>query len=207
MLKIGLTGGVASGKSTVCALFENYKIPVIDADVIARQLVEPNEQAYVEIIQYFGHEILQKDKTINRRKLRQIIFSVPVAKQSLESILHPKIRQQLILQSQQQITPYIILAIPLLIESSMCDLVHHTLVIDIEPNLQLRRLQQRDDILKDQAQAMINAQCGREKRLAYADDIIDNNDEPSTLNKQVELLHQKYTNLSNGCQHTNSNGQ
>lgn len=207
MLKIGLTGGIASGKSTVCTLFENYKIPVIDADVIARQLVEPNEQAYVEIIQNFGQEILQKDKTINRRKLRQMIFSDPAAKQNLESILHPKIRQQLILQSRQQLVPYIILAIPLLIESDMCDLVSRTLVIDINPELQRQRLQQRDDISKDQAQAMINAQCDREQHLAYADDVIDNNNEPTTLNKQIELLHQKYTKLGNGCQHTNSNGQ
>jgi dephospho-CoA kinase len=207
LLKVGLTGGIASGKSTVCALFAHYKIPIIDADLIARQLVEPNKIAYVEIIQNFGQKILQKDKAINRKKLRQLIFSDPTAKQTLENILHPKIRQQLILQSQQQHTPYIILAIPLLIESKMYDLVDRILVIDIEPSLQLQRLQQRDGSSSDQAQAMVSAQCSQKQRLAHANDIIDNNDDPTTLSKKIELLHQKYINLSNGCQHSNSHGQ
>jgi dephospho-CoA kinase len=207
LLKIGLTGGIASGKSTVCALFERYEVPIIDADLIARQLVEPNEEAYSEIIQCFGQAILQKDKTINRKKLRQIIFSDPASKQILENILHPKIRQQLILKVQQLYAPYIILAIPLLIESNMHNLVDRTLVIDIAPGLQLKRLQQRDKISQKQAQAMINTQCSQEQRLAYADDIIDNNNQPATLGKQTELLHQKYIKISNGCQRPHSHGQ
>ncbi|MBL1320486.1 MAG: dephospho-CoA kinase [Methylophaga sp.] len=207
MLKIGLTGGIASGKSTVCALFKHYQVPIIDADTIARQLVEPNEEAYAEIIQSFGKGILQKDQTINRSKLRQIIFSDLVAKQALENILHPKIRQQLILKSQQQHGSYIILAIPLLIESNMHDLVDQVLIIDAHPSLQLKRLQHRDGISAEQAQAMLNAQCNREQHLACADDIIDNNHKPACLSKQIERLHQKYIKLSNGCQHSNSNGQ
>ncbi len=207
MLKIGLTGGIASGKSTVCALFERYQVPIIDADLIARQLVEPDEEAYSEIIQRFGQAILQKDKTIHRKKLRQLIFSDPTAKQDLENILHPKIRQQLILKSQQQCASYIILAIPLLIESKMYDLVDRIVVIDINPDLQLSRLQRRDDSSSEQAQIMINSQCSQEQRLARADDIINNNSEPVALNNQVEQLHKKYIKLSNGCQHANSHGQ
>lgn len=207
MLKIGLTGGIASGKSTVCALFEHYQVPIIDADLIARQLVEPDKKAHSEIAHHFGKNILQSDNTLNRKKLRQLIFSDPVAKQALENILHPKIRQQLILQSQQQRASYIILAIPLLIESKMYDLVDRILVIDIEPSLQLQRLQQRDGSSSDQAQAMVSAQCSQKQRLAHANDIIDNNDDPTTLSKKIELLHQKYINLSNGCQHSNSHGQ
>ncbi len=207
MLKIGLTGGIASGKSTVCALFEHYKVPILDADQIARQLVEPDKKAYFEIVHCFGEEVLQSDKTLNRKKLRQLIFSDLAAKQTLENILHPKIRQQIILQSQQQHSPYIILAIPLLVESKMVDLVDRILVIDIHPNLQLSRLQQRDNILAEQAQSMLDAQCSQEQRLAKADDLIDNNNNPSALNKQVELLHQKYIKLSRCCQRINSHGQ
>lgn len=211
MLKIGLTGGIASGKSTVCSLFEHYNVPIIDADLIARQLVEPGNEAYSEIVHYFGPEILQNDSnlSLNRKKLRHRIFSDATEKQALEMILHPKIRQQLVLQSQQQYASaaYIILAIPLLVESKMSDLVDRTLVIDVEPNLQLKRLQQRDKISSEQAHAIINAQCNPKQRLSYADDIINNNDNPSALSEQIDKLHQKYIKLSNSCQHINSQGQ
>lgn len=209
LLKIGLTGGIASGKSTVCSLFADYNVPIIDADLIARQLVEPGNEAHAEIVHHFGPEILQTDFSLNRKELRQRIFSDPTEKQALETILHPKIRQQLILQSQQvhAAATYIILAIPLLVELKMSDLVDRTLVIDIEPSLQLKRLQQRDEISPDLAHTMINAQCSPKRRLSYADDIIDNNDNPAALSKQIELLHQKYIKLSNGCQRSNSQGQ
>ena len=211
MLKIGLTGGIASGKSTVCTLFEHYNVPIIDADLIARQLVEPGNEAYSEIVHYFGPEILHNDNSLslNRKELRQRIFSDPAAKQNLETILHPKIRQQLILQSQQQhaAATYIILAIPLLVESKMSDLVDRTLLVDIGPSLQLKRLQQRDEISSDLAHIMIDAQCSPQRRLASADDVIDNNDNLAALSKQIKLLHQKYIKLSNGCQRSNSQGQ
>ncbi|PHS29753.1 MAG: dephospho-CoA kinase [Methylophaga sp.] len=209
MLKIGLTGGIASGKSTVCSLFADYNVPIIDADIIARQLVEPSNEAYSEIVHYFGKEILQNDNSLNRKKLRQRIFSDPAAKQTLETILHPKIRQQLILQSQQQhaAAAYIILAIPLLVESKMSDLVDRTLVIDVDPSLQLKRLQQRDEISSDLAHTIINAQCSPKRRLASADDVIDNNGNLAALSEQIKLLHQKYIKLSNGCQRSNSQGQ
>lgn len=207
MLKIGLTGGIASGKSTVCALFERHSIPIIDADIIARQLVEPSEKAYDEIIHTFGQDIVEKNGKLNRGKLRSLIFSDNLAKLQLEKILHPKIRQQLILYSQQQHAPYCILAIPLLIESKMNDLVDRILIVDLSLDQQLKRLQKRDDSSLLQAQLIINAQCDRKQRLTNADDVIDNNGESDLLEKQVDLLHQKYIKLANSCQRPNSQGQ
>lgn len=207
MLKIGLTGGIASGKSTVCALFERYSTPIIDADLIARRLVEPNEDAYSEIIDVFGQAIIQNDGKLNRIKLRNLIFSDPVAKQQLEKILHPKIRRQLILQGQQQQTPYCIFAIPLLIESNMKSVIDRVLVIDLNVEQQLQRLQKRDAISHSQARLMIEAQCDHKQRLANADDIINNNGVTDALNKQVKTLHQKYNNLAKSCQRSNSQGQ
>ena len=207
LLKIGLTGGIASGKSSVCTLFEHFSVPIIDADIIARQLVAPNQQAHSEIIKRFGKEILHTDDTLNRHKLRQLIFSDPIAKKNLENILHPKIRQQITLHADQQNTPYLILAIPLLIESKMTDLVDRILVIDIAPDPQLRRLQQRDGVSLQQAQLIIESQCSQTERLAYADDIIDNNSDISSLKKQAQRLHKKYIKLANGCQHSHSHGQ
>lgn len=207
MLKIGLTGGIASGKSTICTLFERYSIPIIDADLIARQLVKPSEQAYSEIIAVFGQDIVQKNGQLDRAKLRELIFFDPQLKQQLENILHPKIRQQLILQGQQQQTPYCIFATPLLIESNMNSLVDRILVIDLSVKQQLQRLQKRDDISLSQAQLMIDAQCDRKQRLASADDIINNNGIADALSEQVETLYKKYNNLAKSCQHSNSQGQ
>ena len=199
MLQIGLTGGIASGKSTVCTLFENFSIPIIDADNIARQLVEPGMAAHSEIVLTFGKAILNPDSSLDRKNMRQLIFSDPSAKRSLEAILHPKIRQQLVLQTQQYHAPYIILAIPLLFEAKMTDLVDRILVIDIHADLQLARLQQRDNIPPQQALAMINAQYSQQQRLVSADDIIDNNNDLNALNIQVDLLHKKYIKLANNC--------
>lgn len=195
MLKVGLTGGIASGKSTVCDLFSQYNIPIIDADIISRQLVAPGQKAFTEIIQIFGHHLLQKDGTLNRQKLRQIIFSDDIAKQQLETLLHPKIRQQLQLQSDSLSADYCILAIPLLIESNMQNLVDRVLIIDIEPTLQLERLYQRDDMSIRDAQIMINKQCDPSQRLAIANDIINNNNAYEELKHQVQQLHQKYSAL------------
>ncbi len=196
MLKIGLTGGIASGKSTVCQLFSQYDIAIIDADIIARELVEPNQIAYQQIIATFGADIIQQDGYLNRLGLRQLIFADSAAKQQLENILHPKIRQQLTLQSQQCSSPYCILVIPLLIEAKMQDLVDRILVIDLTPEQQLTRLCQRDNISEDDAQLMINSQSGLKQRLAVADDVIHNNNATNMLDKLVFQLHKKYLSLA-----------
>jgi len=211
MLKIGLTGGIASGKSTVCRLFSQHDIPIIDADVIARQLVGPQQEAYNEIIRTFGHDICLPNGELDRQYLRQLVFSDDKAKQQLEIILHPRISLQLIQQSNALNTPYCILAIPLLIEADMTELVDRILVIDIDLSLQLTRLCERDNMTIDDAQLIINSQKNRQQRLACADDVISNNNALKHLKKRVDNLHKKYLSLANNssssCQHNDSHGQ
>jgi len=211
MLRIGLTGGIASGKSTVCRLFARHGVPIIDADIIARQLVEPQQEAYNEIIAAFGHDVCLSNGELNRQYLKKLIFSDDHAKQQLEMILHPRIRLQLFEQSNAFNTPYCILAIPLLIESKMTELVDRILLIDIDLSLQLTRLCERDNITIADAQLFINGQANRQQRLAYADDIIVNNNDQKSLTKCVDNLHKNYLSLANNspasCQHNNSHGQ
>lgn len=211
MLKIGLIGGIASGKSTVCQLFAQHGVLIIDADVIAKQLVEPQQEAYNEIINTFGHDVCLPNGQLNRQYLRQLIFSDSLAKQELERILHPRIRLQLLQQSNTLNAPYCLLAIPLLIESGMHDLVDRTLLIDIDLPLQLARLAKRDNITIEDAQLIINSQVSRQQRIDCADDIIFNNTTPQELTEYVESLHKKYLTLANkslaSCQHNNSHGQ
>lgn len=192
MLKIGLTGGIASGKSTVCRLFSQHGVPIIDADIIARQLVKPQQQAYDEIVQTFGEDVCHSNGELNRQYLRQLIFSDDKAKKQLEIILHPRIRTQLIQQSNSQNAPYCLLIIPLLIENEMMDCVDRILVIDIDQSLQLSRLCKRDNIAVDDALLIINSQVSRQQRLACADDLITNNNSAEQLRKSVDNLHKKY---------------
>ena len=211
MLKVGLTGGIASGKSTVAELFSQYGIPVIDADLIARTLVEPDQEAFDDIVQTFGKQVLGIDGSLDRQILRQLIFSDTVAKQKLEAILHPRIRQQLLQQSQACNAIYCILAIPLLLEANMTDLVDRVLVIDLEPALQLERLCRRDDISEKQAQEIIDNQCDRQQRLAIANDVIVNDDSIDSLKQCIDKLHQYYLRLAKtsaiSCQRSDSRGQ
>ncbi len=211
MLKIGLTGGIASGKSTVCRLFAQLGTPIIDADIIARQLVEPRQEAYNEIIDIFGQDICLPSGELNRQYLRQLIFSDDGAKQQLEMILHPRIRLQLFQQSQALNTPYCIFAIPLLVESKMIDLVDRILLIDIDLSLQLMRLCERDNMTVGDAQLIINSQLNRQQRLDCTDDIIFNNNSSESLIKIVDNLHAKYLSLaknsSASCQHIDSQPQ
>ncbi|NQY25671.1 MAG: dephospho-CoA kinase [Piscirickettsiaceae bacterium] len=200
MLKIGLTGGIASGKSTLCTLFSQHNIAIIDADIIAREVVEPNQAAFKEIVQLFGNTIIQNNGTLNRKQIRQLVFSNTEAKQQLEDILHPRIRQQLIQQSDQLDVPYCILAIPLLLEADMSDLVDRILVVDIEIEQQIKRLCQRDNISLQDAQSIIASQSTREQRLAIADDVISNANSIKDLTVLVSELHTKYGALAKNIQ-------
>lgn len=192
MLKIGLTGGIAAGKSTVCSLFSNYNIPIIDADIIARELVEPGQSSLVEIVDTFGSTILKKDGYLDRTALRKIIYADTAAKLQLEKILHPKIRQQLHQQSNAVQTDYCIIAIPLLIESHWQNSVDRILVIDIGREQQIDRLCLRDKLNRSEAEKIITSQCNRELRLADADDIITNNLTAYFLCEEVKKLDEKY---------------
>ncbi|WP_198246536.1 dephospho-CoA kinase [methane-oxidizing endosymbiont of Gigantopelta aegis] len=193
-LKIGLTGGIGSGKSTVCKLFSAFSIPIIDADIIAREIVAPGQAALAQIQLTFGN-ILLADGTLDRKKLGQIIFADPAKKQCLENILHPLIYQRLKTQAAAQLSPYVILAIPLLFETDMTDLVDRILVIDCPETLQLQRVKQRDQLDDDQIQRIIASQSSREERLGRADDIIDNSKSTAELAEQVKNLHNLYLSL------------
>jgi dephospho-CoA kinase len=194
--KVGLTGGVASGKSTVCKLFSDLGIEIIDADLIARNLLARDTRYYREVITAFGDEVKQANGELDRRYLRGLIFNDAQAKQRLENILHPAIKAKMLTDAGNCRSLYCILVIPLLFEVGMQDLVNRTVVVDIPEDLQQMRLCQRDDLTVEQARAMINSQYPRQQRLQLADDIIDNSGEISQLGTQVTRLHHLYLELA-----------
>lgn len=194
--KVGLTGGIASGKSTVTDLFSGLGVTVIDADVIARELVVVGSTCYQQIVAVFGPEMLLEDGNLDRKKLRQLIFSDPAAKQQLENILHPVVRRELIRRADQSISPYCILSVPLLLEADMTDLVDRILVIDVAESIQLERLRQRDQLNDTDASAMISSQRSRQQRLTIADDVISNDVSLTELADIVSKYHQKYLQLA-----------
>lgn len=191
--RVAVTGGVASGKTTVCELFGRYQIPTIDADQIARQLVEPGSTALQCITEHFGHRVLSSNGALDRRQLRSLIFSSPDERQWLEALLHPLIRTEMIQQSQQQQAPYLLLAIPLLVESGWYQLTDHILVIDTPTTIQIERLQQRDQTTLEQAHRLLAAQASAAERLAHADSVIHNSGTISDLLPQISLLHHNFT--------------
>ncbi len=192
MLTIGLTGGIASGKSTVAAHFAALGVPVIDADVIARELVAPGQPALADIIAEFGNGILQSDGSLNRAALRRRVFSDPAQRQRLEALLHPRIRAEMSRRRQALRAPYCILVIPLLLESQQAADVDRVLVVDSSEADQRRRLKARDGLEEAEMQGILAAQLGREARLAHADDIISNDADIAHLQAQVDALHQIY---------------
>ncbi len=196
MLIVGLTGGIGSGKSTVATIFKKLGVPVIDADQIARKLVEPEQPALKQIIHAFGTELLNQAGELDRNKMRQIIFQRPKEKKTLESILHPLIRESMLHQISRLKTPYCILEIPLLLESNQTDLVNRVLVIDVSPDLQNKRVQARSNLSKQEIEAIIAAQTDRSSRLTAAGDIIVNDRSLAELDKKVQQLHQTYLTLA-----------
>ncbi|EGL54626.1 dephospho-CoA kinase [Methylophaga aminisulfidivorans MP] len=193
VFKVGLTGGVASGKSTVTSLFhDKYHIDIIDADRIAHTLLTIDSDCYSEVVEAFGESVLLDNREINRRYLRERIFHNDNDKQRLEKILHPAIRQQLFTQAASSTSAYCIMSVPLLIEVGIYKEVDRVCVIDVSLEKQLERLQMRDNISMETAQAMIKSQCDRQLRLQHADDIINNNDSVDSLAHQVAQLHELY---------------
>ena len=193
---IGLTGGIASGKSQVSKFFEELGIKLVDADIVAREVVEPNQPALAKISEYFGQTVLLDDGSLNRSKLREIIFAEPHKKEWLNSLLHPLIRQAMLQQLEQATGAYKILVAPLLLENQLNQLVDRVLVIDTPVEVQLKRTMARDGVDKLQAQQIIDAQMSRKQKLQAADDVIENNSDLASLKHKVADLHQFYLDIA-----------
>ena len=196
MLRIGLTGGIGSGKSTVADLFAARGVPVIDADVIARELVEPEQPALNEIVAAFGRGVLDDTGRLDRTRLRDLVFADAPGRKRLEAILHPRIRAEMERRLTESSAPYALLVIPLLFEAGQRDLVDRVLVIDVPEEQQRRRVAARDDLSTQQIDGVLAAQATRAQRRAGADDLIDNSGDPAALERQVDELHDRYLALA-----------
>lgn len=195
---VGLTGGIASGKSAVSNRFGALGAPIIDTDLIAREVVQPGHPVLGEVVAAFGKDILDTEGNLLRRRLREIIFSNPEKQDLLESILHPAIRAIVRERVAAVEAPYCMVVIPLLVESGHFDWLDRVLVVDVAEEVQIERLVQRDDVSEDQARAALAAQAGREARLAIADDVIDNSGDMAALDAEVQKLHARYLELAQG---------
>ncbi|WP_436893979.1 dephospho-CoA kinase [Siccibacter turicensis] len=193
---VALTGGVGSGKSTVADAFAHLGVTVIDADIIARQVVEPGTPALSAIIDRFGSGICLPDGTLNRRELREKIFAHAEDKAWLNALLHPLIGQQTRQEIAQATSDYVLWVVPLLVENQLHKNADRILVVDVTPDTQLRRTMLRDNVPRELAEKMLAAQASREARLAIADDVIDNNGAPEAIVSDVARLHQRYLALA-----------
>jgi dephospho-CoA kinase len=197
MLIVGLTGGIASGKTTVADLFVQRGVPLVDADVSAREVVSPGSQGLAAVVEAFGTEVLSADGHLDRRALRQRVFADPQERRRLEAILHPLIRQHLQDSLRALSGPYALLVAPLLLEGELSKTVHRVLVVDVPEEMQIRRVMMRDGSSRQEAEAILNAQMSRQERLRRADDVIVNDNGLDALEEQVERLHQAYLRLAN----------
>jgi dephospho-CoA kinase len=193
---VALTGGIASGKTLVSNEFARLGVPVIDTDIIARQVVEPGQPALEEIRQTFDSTVINKEGNLRRSQLRALIFSDPEARKKLESILHPRIRRQAMAEVAAVDYPYCILVIPLFTEKGAYPLTSRVLVVDTPESIQIERLMARDDCSLKQANRALKAQASREQRLKIADDIIENSGTVDQVRQTVAKLHLKYLELA-----------
>jgi len=194
-LRVALTGGIGSGKSTAARYFAKLGVPVFDADQIGRDLVRPGRPAWRAIVERFGSDILLPGGEIDRTKLRRIVFSDPKARRAVEAILHPPILKTLDRLARTCPAPYCLLVIPLLVEVEAFDLADRVLVIDCPEALQWERLRQRG-LSEEEIGAILATQASRPERLHYADEVIDNSGTLKELKRQVETLHQAYRKLA-----------
>ncbi|WP_297791871.1 dephospho-CoA kinase [uncultured Marinobacter sp.] len=194
MAVIGLTGGIGSGKSTVARMFGALGVHWVDADDVAREVVEPGTPALARIAEHFGEDILQADGSLDRARLRSIVFEQPEERTWLEGLLHPVIREELIrqLHPADYSLPYVLLVSPLLLETDQHQLVEKVVVVDVPVEVQLSRTMARDDNDKAQVERIIAAQMPREKRLQKADEVVDNNEVMDDVERQVGELHKKF---------------
>lgn len=190
--RVGLTGGIACGKSTVANLFAALGVSIVDTDLLAREVVAPGSPLLAEIARHFGEQVLQKGGSLDRAQLRARVFANPAERQWLEQLTHPAIRDLTDQRCASATGPYVIVAIPLLVETQGAARFDRVLVVDCDPQVQLARLQARDGTTRAEAERMLAAQVSREQRLAAANDVILNNGDIAGLRDQVEKLHRQY---------------
>ncbi len=192
MFKIGLTGGIGSGKSAASDHFAKLGAEVIDTDLLSRELVVPGKPTLNEIIDAFGDDILAESGALDRKRLRNRIFADPEARKRLERILHPRIREAMLERARRSRAPYVVFVIPLLIETGQQTLVDRVLVIDLPESLQRQRVAARDGLDERQIEQILAAQVTREQRLQTADDVVCNGGTLTDLQREIESLHHKY---------------
>ena len=192
---VGLTGGIGSGKSAAAEHFETLGVTCVDADIASRAVVEPGEPALEVIAEHFGSDILDDDGSLNRTKLRHLVFADPAERSWLQNLLHPLISAWLLERIEQAASAYVILVNPLLIESGQHSWCERVLVVDVPEELQVSRTMARDDNTEEQVRNIIKAQALRSQRLGMADDVIVNDQDLPHLHASVEQLHNKYLEL------------
>lgn len=198
-LKIALTGGIACGKSSVIQIFKKNAIAIIDLDVIAREVVEPNTQALSELVAHFGNDILNDDQSLDREALRQVLFENNANQKIIEEILHPKILEKMQMDIEKLNVPLVVVEVPLLVEQNLSNLFDRAIVVDCDEQNQLKRLLKRENIDEKLAKTMISAQASRKQRLALSKklptDILENNSQIFEMEQKAQDLAQKLLNL------------
>ena len=197
VLTIALTGGIGSGKTSIASIFKSLGVPIIDSDTISKEIILPGKPCFKDIVNEFGEEILTNKGTIDRYKLRNIIFNNDKARIKLENIIHPVVFKNIDTEISLINYPYCLVIIPLLIETKSTEKFDRILVIDALESLQFERIVKRDDISPILIKKIIKTQAKRKERLRYANDIIVNNGKIMNLNKSINTLHKKYLGLSN----------
>ncbi|MBQ0797296.1 dephospho-CoA kinase [Zhongshania sp.] len=197
-LIVGLTGGIGSGKTAVSDRFAKLGIGIVDADVIAREVVEPGTEALAKIVSHFGNDLIQEDGQLNRAALRQTIFADANAKTWLESLLHPLIADETLKQLGEIKSSYGIYVSPLLVESKQQSFCQRLVVVDVPQSVQLTRTMTRDSNEQEQVERIIASQATRDERLAAATDVIDNTSGFTDLDQQITRLHQQFLELAGG---------
>ena len=192
MLIIGLTGGIGSGKSVASDKFKSLGITIVDADVASRTVVEPGKPALKEIEDHFGSGIITAEGKLDRNELREIIATDPEERKWLESVLHPKIGEQITKEISRSTSVYTLFVAPLLLETNSQEMCSRVVVVDVPKDVQIQRTAKRDKVSPNQVEQMVAAQMEREKRLEKADDVLLNSGTIEDLEKQVEALHKKY---------------
>lgn len=195
MYRVGLTGGIASGKTAVADIFDSLGAGIVDTDRVAREVVAPGQPGLEAVRGEFGGGVIRASGKLDRRALRKVVFADPQARRRLESLLHPLIRARTMEALEQVRAPYAVAVVPLLVETGFAELVDRVAVVDCPRAIRLERLRIRDGMDREQAESMLNAQVDRQTRLAAADDVIDNGGSRSSTRRQVQRLHALYVRM------------